>query len=91
MSKLSIYEDPWINMVFEGKNQQYGAYQLRHDSNKTMLFAFLAGLLLVCSFAIVPVLIKNFTSETIIKVTPIFSCNMFRIKNCIMYTHTQTI
>ena len=70
MSKLSIYEDPWINMVFEGKNQQYGAYQLRHDSNKTMLFAFLAGLLLVCSFAIVPVLIKNFTSETIIKGTP---------------------
>ena len=70
MSKLSIYEDPWINMVFEGKNQQYGAYQLRHDSNKTMLLAFLVGLLFVSSFAIVPILIKNFTSETIIKVTP---------------------
>lgn len=70
MSKLSIYEDPWINMVFEGKNQQYGAYQLRHDSNKTMLLAFFAGLLLVSSFAIVPVLIKNFASETIIKETP---------------------
>ena len=70
MSKLSIYEDPWINMVFEGRNQEYGAYQLRHDSNKTMLYAFLAGSLLVCSFAIVPVLIKNFTSENIIKGTP---------------------
>lgn len=70
MSKLSIYEDPWINMVFEGKNQEYGAYQLRHDSNKTMLYAFLAGLLLVSSFAIVPFLIKNFSAETIIKKVP---------------------
>ena len=70
MSKLSIYEDPWINMVFEGKNQQYGAYQLRHDSNKTMLFAFLFGLLIVSSFAVVPVLIKNLSTEPIIEETP---------------------
>lgn len=70
MSKLSIYEDPWINMVFEGKNQQYGAYQLRHDSKKTMLFAFLFGLLIVSSFAVVPVLIKNLSAETVIDETP---------------------
>ena len=57
-------------MVFEGKNQEYGAYQLRHDSNKTMLYAFLAGLLLISSFAAVPMLIKNFSSETIIAETP---------------------
>ena len=62
MSKLSIYEDPWINMVFEGKNQEYGAYQLRHNSNKNILFAFLAGLLLVSSVAFVPLLLKKLNS-----------------------------
>ena len=69
MSKLSIYEDPWINMVFEGKNQQYGAYQLRHDSNKTMLYAFIVGLLLIGSFVIVPVLLNNFSSGTTVEQT----------------------
>ena len=71
MSKLSIYENSWINMVFEGKNQEYGAYQLRHDSNKTILYAFLVGLLLVSSFAMVPVLNNNFSSKNIVETTPV--------------------
>ena len=39
MSKLSIYETSWIDLVFENKNKEYGAYQLRQESTKTPLIA----------------------------------------------------
>jgi len=60
MSKSSIYEDRWINMVFEGKNQEYGAYQLRQEGNKTMLTAFMVSLLFVASIVSIPLLINYF-------------------------------
>ena len=39
MSKLSIYETNWLNLVFENKNKKYGAYQLRQETTKTSLLA----------------------------------------------------
>ncbi|MEI7509491.1 MAG: energy transducer TonB [Flavobacterium sp.] len=44
MSNVSIFEKKWLDLVFEGKNQKYGAYQLRRDSSKTTLFAFIFGI-----------------------------------------------
>jgi protein TonB len=46
MSKLSLSETNWINLVFEYKNKGYGAYQLRHESAKTFLFSLFMGILL---------------------------------------------
>lgn len=43
MSNVSIFEKKWLDLVFEGKNQEYGAYQLRRESSKTTLFALLFG------------------------------------------------
>ncbi|MBS1534377.1 MAG: energy transducer TonB [Bacteroidetes bacterium] len=51
MSKLSIYENGWINLVFEGKNKAYGAYQLRQQSDRITLLAFLGGLAFVSGMA----------------------------------------
>lgn len=59
MSKLSIYESGWLNLVFEGKNKQYGAYQLRQESPRTTLFAFILGLLCVSVFALVMLLVSS--------------------------------
>ncbi len=53
MSKLSIYENGWINLVFEGKNKAYGAYQLRQQSDRITLIAFLSGLAFVSGIACV--------------------------------------
>ena len=39
MSKLSIYETGWINLVFQDRSKEYGAYQLRQESTKTTLIA----------------------------------------------------
>jgi len=53
MSKLSIYDNGWINLVFEGKNKDYGAYQLRQQSDRTTVIAFFGGLLFISSVACV--------------------------------------
>lgn len=57
MSRLSIYQTSWIDLVFENKNKEYGAYQLRHESSRTTLTAFFSGILLIASIGV----ISNFT------------------------------
>jgi periplasmic protein TonB len=49
MSNVSIFEKKWIDLVFEGKNKEYGAYQLRQESSRTTLKAFLFGFVLIVS------------------------------------------
>lgn len=69
MSKINIYETGWLNMVFEGRNKAYGAYQLRSENPKTTVKAFFAAILLLGGVAAIPVLInylepKKVTAET---------------------------
>ncbi len=47
MSKTSIFEKRWLDVVFEGKNKAYGAYQLRLENRKTTLLAMFYGILFV--------------------------------------------
>lgn len=63
MSKLSIYESAWLNLVFEGKNKEYGAYQLRKESPRTTLYAFLAGILFIASVSGLGMLLSSFGSR----------------------------
>lgn len=49
MSNVSIFEKKWIDLVFEGKNKEYGAYQLRQESPKTTLKAFFFGFIMIVS------------------------------------------
>lgn len=44
MSNVSIFEKKWLEIVFEGKNKEYGAYQLRKESTKTNLLALFVGI-----------------------------------------------
>ena len=64
MSKIDLLDQKWIDLVFEGKNEAYGAYALRQDTSKRNLFAMLAlfaGLIaIVATFLIV-----NVASEAI--------------------------
>ena len=78
MSNLSIFEKKWLDLVFEGKNQEYGAYKLRQDSTKTTIIAFFSGILflgfvsgmgmLFSSFGAKPAIIPEEPFETIIRV-----------------------
>ncbi len=42
MSKIDLLDQKWINLVFEGKNEAYGAYAIRQDTSKRNLLAMLA-------------------------------------------------
>lgn len=73
MSKLSITESNWINIVFEGKNKEYGAYQLRKDSDKTTLLALFMGVVIVTSLVSISALINLITAPKKINIeTPDF-------------------
>ncbi|RZK69433.1 MAG: energy transducer TonB [Pedobacter sp.] len=58
MSKLDILGQKWIDIVFDGRNKEYGAYQLRKDNvkntNKAML---IGGLFFVLAIA-TPTILK---------------------------------
>ena len=55
---INIFSLEWLNLVFEGKNKEYGAFQLRLNSNRrhrnSILIAFFLFTFAVCS----PMLIK---------------------------------
>lgn len=41
--KLDILNTKWLDLVFEGRNKSYGAYELRKNTSKTSLIALLIG------------------------------------------------
>ncbi|MCA6422271.1 MAG: energy transducer TonB [Flavobacterium sp.] len=41
--KLDLFKRQWIDIVFEGKNKAYGAYELRKENPKTTLRALIIG------------------------------------------------
>jgi protein TonB len=44
MSQVSIFEKKWLDIVFENKNKEYGAYQLRKENSSTTLKALFFGI-----------------------------------------------
>ena len=41
--KLDILKTSWLDIVFEGRNQAYGAYELRKKNPKTTAIAMILG------------------------------------------------
>ena len=41
MSKIDLIQDTWVDLVFEGKNHAYGAYQLRKETGKRNIYSLL--------------------------------------------------
>lgn len=46
MSKLNIFNRDWVDIVFEGRNKSYGAYQLRSENPKVTTLSLFAGIAL---------------------------------------------
>jgi protein TonB len=61
MSKLDILDRKWIDIIFAGRNQEYGAYQLRKENNKNTNKAIIIGCVLF-SLAIASPLIAKYLS-----------------------------
>lgn len=71
MSKLNINKAEWLELVFEGKNKAYGAYQLRQEEGKTTTKAFFTALVLLTGIAMLPVLLSSFTDDSVINDKPV--------------------
>ncbi|MDV6169878.1 energy transducer TonB [Flavobacterium sp. DG1-102-2] len=76
MSKVNVLDQGWIDLVFEGRNQNYGAYQLRKENPRTTMIALFTGISFVALLISVPVIINllqsppPFVDEPVIDVTP---------------------
>ena len=46
MAKLDLASSEWCQLIFEGKNQAYGAYKMRANSTKRHNLARLAVLVI---------------------------------------------
>ncbi|MDR1591415.1 MAG: TonB family protein [Prevotellaceae bacterium] len=55
---IKLNSSEWCDVVFEGKNQRYGAYRLRRSSSKRHIVAFLVILAVVIVIALLPALIS---------------------------------
>lgn len=56
--KLDLLKNQWIDIVFEGRNKNYGAYDLRKSITKNSLRAFIIGALLFVVAVSIPKLMS---------------------------------
>ena len=51
MGKIDLIDNGWVDLVFEGKNQAYGAYQLRKETGKRNLKALITMFIIFAAIA----------------------------------------
>ncbi|MDX6180524.1 energy transducer TonB [Flavobacterium sp. Fl-77] len=61
--KLDIIKNQWLDIVFEGRNKIYGAYELRKSNTKTTVRALIFGSIIFC-LAVAAPLIASFLPES---------------------------
>ena len=70
MSNVSIFEKKWIDLVFEDRNQEYGAYKLRQENPKTAFLALFSALFFIAAVSGIFILLSSFTSKPVVKPVP---------------------
>lgn len=63
MSKLNINKSEWLELVFEGKNKEYGAYRLRKENGSTTAKAFFTTMIILTGLAMLPMLLSSFKDK----------------------------
>ncbi len=61
--KLDIFKKEWLDLVFEGRNKRYGAYELRKENPKTSIKALIGGSLLFAVLLGAPLLMDLLPSS----------------------------
>ncbi|KIC02350.1 hypothetical protein OA88_09415 [Flavobacterium sp. JRM] len=70
MSTSSIYENKWIDLVFENRNKEYGAYQLRQESSKNSIKALFMGLFFTTAIVCASMFITKLSKVDVITTIP---------------------
>ena len=66
MAKIDLIDNGWVDLVFEGKNQAYGAYQLRKNTgirNLKALAVMFAAFLIIAGIVYAKVSIENYIAS----------------------------
>ena len=66
MGKIDLIDNGWVDLVFEGKNQAYGAYQLRKNTgtrNLKALITMFVGFAIIAAIVIAKVSIENYIAS----------------------------
>jgi protein TonB len=61
--KLDIFKSQWLDLVFEGRNKKYGAYELRKENPKTSIKALLGGAFIFALSLGLPLLLDMLPSD----------------------------
>jgi len=64
MSKLNIFGQQWIDMVFEGRNKKYGAYTLRAENPKVTTVALILGSIFFATAVAAPIIYSSIKDAT---------------------------
>lgn len=56
--KLDIFTNQWLDIVFEGRNKAYGAYDLRKTNNKTTVKALIFGAIIFALLVAAPLIMS---------------------------------
>jgi protein TonB len=62
--KLDLLNNNWLEIVFEGRNQKYGAYDLRKSITKNTTRAFIIGTILFALLVSIPTLLRMIPEGT---------------------------
>ena len=63
MAKIDLTSQEWCQLIFEGKNQAYGAFKMRANSTKRHNLAMLAVLVIALIGFTIPTLVKLATPK----------------------------
>ena len=67
MSKIDLVNNDWVDLVFQGRNQEYGAYQLRKGTSKRNVISVII-MLAAAALIYVGISLKNFIEASTQKV-----------------------
>ena len=66
MAKIDLIDNSWVDLVFEGKNQAYGAYQLRKNTgsrNLKALITMFIGFAIIAAIVVAKVSLDNYIAS----------------------------
>ncbi|MBC8004090.1 MAG: energy transducer TonB [Verrucomicrobia bacterium] len=63
-SKINLFNDAWVDLLFEKRNQEYGAFELRKDSSRRHKWGIIGSLVFLAAVIWLPVIYNSITAES---------------------------
>lgn len=85
MSNLDLNSKQWCELVFDGKNKEFGAFAMRSDSaarhNKAMLLVTILAIIIICLPTLIRFVTPKKTVEKVTEVTTLTNLEQAEVKN----------